>query len=401
MTEKPQAAKAKRQRLHHLDALRASAILLLIPYHGARFIYKERLEITGRGDGVADGGLYEYFVWFVHSWHMPLFFALSGFLAAGALSRGGAAMQVRERLSRLGIPLLVGVVTIIPLLNLIVNYYANLSDGPVDDRRTWELGNIFNWRVQHLWFIDYLLAGTLVLIAIWVLTRRFPQIPAAIARVFELVVGSPLAVPLLALLTAATLSLFEDWQAPPTSESLVPKPALVAYYTTFLSFGWLVSTRPQLIGKIERRWPLYLLIAAAAAPFAFELFDARHRDAGDWGQHALALYANGIVCWSAIIGFWGLFAKLFRERSAIWRYLAGASYWIYLIHLPFLAAAQGGLAQTSVASPIRLVLAVLASIAGSLLTYELFVRRTWLGRFLEGRKKRPTRRDPTPASAAG
>jgi fucose 4-O-acetylase-like acetyltransferase len=98
------------QRHHHVDAIRVSAILLLIPYHAARYVQK-----GFGGSRVADSA-----VWFVHSWHMPLFFAVSGFVAAGALQRSGAARQIRAKLTRLGIPLAVGMLTVVPLANFAV-----------------------------------------------------------------------------------------------------------------------------------------------------------------------------------------------------------------------------------------------------------------------------------------
>ncbi len=98
------------QRRHHLDAIRVSAILLLIPYHAARYIQK----------GLGENRAVDAAVWFLHTWHMPLFFAISGFLAASALRRSTAAGQVRSRLRRLGVPLVIGMLTVVPLANFFV-----------------------------------------------------------------------------------------------------------------------------------------------------------------------------------------------------------------------------------------------------------------------------------------
>ena len=100
------------QRRHHLDAVRVSAILLLIPYHAARYIQK----------GLGEDRVVDLAVWFVHTWHMPLFFAISGFLAATGLRRSSAARQLRSRLRRLGLPLVVGM-----LLELIAGAYERVE----------------------------------------------------------------------------------------------------------------------------------------------------------------------------------------------------------------------------------------------------------------------------------
>src|SRR5258708_630423 len=70
-------------RRHPQDAIGVCAILLLIPYLAACFMQK--------GDG--DPRFVDAVVWSVHPWHMPLFFATSGFLAASALSLSSAARQ--------------------------------------------------------------------------------------------------------------------------------------------------------------------------------------------------------------------------------------------------------------------------------------------------------------------
>ena len=154
-----------KERLHHLDALRASAMLLLIPYHGSRFIWK------GQVNKKEDGQPLEEIIWYVHAWHMPLFFLVSGYLLAMALERSGAQRQATNRITRLGIPLAIGMVTIIPLTNLLLAWAD--PGRPVGGReRSADLATLFNWRPLHLWFLNYLLAACLILIVFWVVLRR-------------------------------------------------------------------------------------------------------------------------------------------------------------------------------------------------------------------------------------
>ena len=155
------------QRRHHLDAIRVSAILLLIPYHAARYVQK--------GDG--DPRIVDAVVWFVHTWHMPLFFAISGFLAASALSRSTAALQVRARFRRLGLPLFVGMLTVVPLANFFVIEAAARwpRKGALPAKREMDLTNIFNFTPRHLWFISYLLIISLLAIGIWLAIQRAPS----------------------------------------------------------------------------------------------------------------------------------------------------------------------------------------------------------------------------------
>ncbi len=154
------------RRLHHLDAVRVSAILLLIPYHAARYVQKSLGE-----DRAVDAA-----VWFVHTWHMPLFFAISGFLAASGLRRSTAAGHFRSRLRRLGIPLVVGMLTVVPLANFFVIEAAAIwpRDQLIPAKRELTFGHVFNLTPQHLWFIAYLLVISLLAIGVWMAQRRSP-----------------------------------------------------------------------------------------------------------------------------------------------------------------------------------------------------------------------------------
>ena len=68
------------------------------------------------------------------------------------------------------------------------------------------------------------------------------------------------------------------------------------------------------------------------------------------------------------------------------RYLADASYWVYLVHLPLVMAGQ----VLVLAAPwpwfVKLGAVVASVTAISLLSYELLVRHTFLGRLLNGRR---------------
>lgn len=53
------------------------------------------------------------------------------------------------------------------------------------------------------------------------------------------------------------------------------------------------------------------------------------------------------------------------------RYLSDASFWIYLVHIPFLVALQSSLAETHLAVPARYGLAVCGTLALAVGTYAL------------------------------
>lgn len=60
-----------------------------------------------------------------------------------------------------------------------------------------------------------------------------------------------------------------------------------------------------------------------------------------------------------------------RREWRLLRYLSGAAFWIYLVHIPFLVALQSTLSNTGLAIPGRYVLAVSGTLALALGTYAL------------------------------
>jgi len=324
---------------------------------------------------------------------MPLFFAISGFLAATALRRSTAAMHVRSRLRRLGVPLVVGMFTVVPLANFLVISAAAVWPRyqKVPAKRELTFGHVFNLAPQHLWFLAYLLLISVLAVGVWLAVRRFGSAGPAIKRGFGILIGSWWGVFVLALLSALILSTKSGWVAGGTmSDSLIPLPTLVAYFGFFFVFGWLLSGQEHLSATLERRaWPRFSAGLALAVP-AFLLsydntdFTGNVGTAGVFvtgGQpRILGLLAVGLVSWLTLLGIWGLLARYVHGESRALRYLADAGFWIYLIHIPFLVALQSTLAQTHMEIALRYVLTVSGTLALSIGSYALLQagRRLWL-----------------------
>jgi peptidoglycan/LPS O-acetylase OafA/YrhL len=315
---------------------------------------------------------------------MPLFFAISGFLAAGALARSTAGLQVRARFRRLGLPLVVGMLTVVPLANFFVIEAAALwpRKGTVPPKRELDLANIFSFTPRHLWFIAYLLMISLVAIGVWLAIQRAPQIGAALKRGFGLMMRSWWAVPVLAAISAAILITKTGWVAGGSaSNSLIPVPTLFAYYSLFFVFGWLLSGQSELIEQLKRGAWLRLAAGVLIALPAFYLFYDSVAFTGGVGTPGVlteigalrlyGLFAVGIVCWLTLFGIWGVLARHVRQESRVLRYLSDASFWIYLVHIPFLVALQSTLSTTDLAIPVRWGVAVTGTFLLALGSYAL------------------------------
>src|SRR5581483_9578592 len=96
------------------------------------------------------------------------------------------------------------------------------------------------------------------------------------------------------------------------------------------------------------------------------------------------LYAPAI--WIATFAALGLALRFMSRFSPTWRYLADASYWLYLIHLPIVMALQVALSQRDWPALVKFAIILLVAIPPMLASYHLMVRFSFIGTVLNGRR---------------
>ena len=103
------------RRRHDLDALRGFAMLLGIGLHASLAYFPAPWWVQDRTSGLE--GLFDEFLWAVHGFRMPVFFLMSGFFTAMLWRRRGLGSLLGHRLRRVALPLAIGVVTIVPVVD--------------------------------------------------------------------------------------------------------------------------------------------------------------------------------------------------------------------------------------------------------------------------------------------
>ena len=306
-------------------------------------------------------------------WSLALFFLMAGFFGAYLLRRWGLARFARDRLRRIGIPLVVGVFAIIPLTTPILDAVKPELDPPPVP--------------AHLWFLWYVLLLYVVAVAM----LRAPWIDRAGAATSRLV-ASPLAVPLLAAVTSVLLFGAKALSVE-ASSWLVPRPELIAFYGSFFVVGVLLQGTPEGVDAGGRRpWLTGAIALAALVPIVLldptSVWGGSSYIAPDksWGWLALLC----VFTWAAVLCLCGVGKRLLSaERPAV-RYLADSSYWIFLMHVPLVPLAITAAISLGQPFPIAWGVAMALLFVPLLITYELFVRHTFIGRTLNG--PRPPRR---------
>ena len=385
------------QRWHALDAVRGFALLLGVLLHaslsylpGAEYWYI----VADSSPSTALAAL--FFV--IHCFRMLAFFLIAGFFARLALQRLGTQGFMRDRARRIALPLLAGWFPVFAAIVAVVVWAAWIKGGgslpeqaPPGPKFTPD-----DFPLTHLWFLYVLLLMySVALLLRWVLqwldgSDRFGRF-ADRALGLLLRGWAPL---LLALPLAIALVLTPKWSPwfgiPTPDQSLYPNLAAWVGYGLAFALGWgLQRQAAALLAAVERaRWS-YLLIAAAALALCVAVLGIGPAYTPELGPRERLLYAFAYACggWGLSLSMIGFALRHLSGYSAVRRYLADASYWIYLVHLPLLMALQVAAAQYAL--PVALEYLLMLSIALSLmlLSYRLWVRGSWIGALLNGRRQ--------------
>jgi glucan biosynthesis protein C len=91
--------------------------------------------------------------------------------------------------------------------------------------------------------------------------------------------------------------------------------------------------------------------------------------------------------WSLMSISIGLCKRVFSGPNKFVRYIADSSYWLYLIHLPLVIGLQIAFAELAIYWLIKLVCIFAITILISILFYDAFVRSTFIGATLNGKRK--------------
>lgn len=245
--------------------------------------------------------------------------------------------------------------------------------------------------LMHLWFLWHLcwLAGGLVVIRLMVGLLPRISLPDAL-------VSSPLC--LLGLIPLTTLT--QSWQTsfgPDTSAALIPAQHVLLHYAVFFGFGVLMNHSARAAERIGRSWWVHLPVAAASCYVALNLVHnpsfLAERELGTQLNAWLGSAMQSIFVWTTSLGLIGLTRRALSRPIARIRYLSDSSYWLYIAHLPVVVAGQFALAYVPFPPIVEFGALTVVTTLVLLLSYQCFVRYTWIGRLLNGRRVRPRDND--------
>jgi glucans biosynthesis protein C len=309
------------QRRFDLDWLRVLAFGLLIFFHSGMPFVPWTWHIKNAEHSEA----LETIMAFLHAWRLPLLFLVSGAAARLALGQRSAGSFARERLRRLGLPLLFGILVLVPpqvyfervrsheFEGSYLGFYPHFFDG------IYPVGN-FSW--HHLWYVVYVLVFSLVSLPL--LTFLRDRGCGLLTRATDLLARPGALVLLMPLPLAIVFLLQRDW---PETNNLFADWYNVAISLTLFLYGYAIYSSERLLAAIERQRAVTLALGIVL----YLVFQALLRSATVF---PFALFAPietlFVMAWLlAVIGY---AARYLRHGGVVLRYATEAVYPFYLLH---------------------------------------------------------------------
>jgi hypothetical protein len=362
-----------------LDWIRVGAFLLLILYHvGMAFVtWDWHVKTAHPGPGP------EGFMALLNPWRLSLLFFVSGCATSFMGARLSPSALARLRLGRLGIPLLFGMLVIVPPQSWVqvrehgfrIGYWAFYGryltfDEDFCDAR----GCLILPTWNHLWFVAYLLAYTLGLAAVlaWA-----PRVTDWLGRRAARVLSGPGA-----LLAPCAWLVAARWFLAPRFEEthalLGDWYAHSVYLAVFL-LGVGLARQAGFWREADRlRWMALGLALVCGAAWALYV----HAYTGDAVPTPALRRAMrcvyGIDQWSTIMAVLGWGQRHLRRGGPALDYLTQGVFPFYILHQTIIVLTEFWLKRVGLPQPAEAGILVVVTAAGCLAGYEAVRRVRWL-----------------------
>lgn len=379
MSAEPPGQSPAKIRIHGLDAVRGGALLLGIVIHSLMPYVK------GMPWLVPDSQLAVWpftIISGIHFFRMTLFLLMAGYFGHMMRERRGSWGYLKDRLKRITLPLFVfWPIAVLPL-GLLAAWHAQREGIPLQRP---DVSGASAFDLGHLWFLWVLTQCILLALAIrWAFTRVSPRASAATARRLAGWLSAPGGVLLAAIPYALTTNLQRDLSGIVAPTTLLPGPVALIAYLGALGVGWVLSCDPESLHRLGRLawWNTVLAFVSMAGALMGTHVLPVDPNLPEW----LALTLMAAASWSTCYALLGLSVRYLTTARPWIRYLADASYWMYLMHLVLLTFFQVLLAPLGWPILVKVGLNIGVTTLILLGTYHLFVRSTALGGWLNGRR---------------
>lgn len=350
-------------RKYYIDNLRWATILLLFPYHTA-MIYNDWGENFYVRSAPVDS--ISGFIIATYTWFMPLLFVVSGISSYWALQKRTPAVYLKERVRKLLLPLILGILLIVPVQTYYAERFHNGYTGSY-----WGQYQLFfskfndltgytgGFTMGHLWFLWHLFLISVLALPLMHyylkskrnLTLQKCTLPILLCLFFLPLIATP-------ILNFGGKSFGR-------------------FFVLFL-LGFFVLSDASIEKLLEkRRWPLFFAFVLLTVTKLISYFAFQFRDGTAVGVF------DAVVMWVAILAFLGMAKRYFNQSTPFFRHLSKASFGIYLLHQSCLVMVGYYVLRTVQGAYVQfwLILAGSAALTFTLYTLLWALPTYWLAQY--------------------
>jgi surface polysaccharide O-acyltransferase-like enzyme len=362
-------------RIHSLDFLRAFALLMGVLLH-VLMLFLEPFDGSEPRLGASI-----IFIW-IHTWRMPLFMLLAGFFTALSLSKRDVGNYALNRLIRLGVPILL-LWAVIPAVDETTSDIFKLPE-----LISWVLYDLpFTLRLDHLWFLYYLLIFYGVLLLLKSITPRIftfiSDFKLSSARV--LLLWLPILI-LLSPLNKPTGGIFGEI---PTTFGEVELGSML-FMASFFLMGLQIQKSARFLEQLQqKRFWVPSLIIFSLIPIGLMGWGGLKEEPFVFSSELEMWIANSLSGSAAlllVLSIMGFGMNQITSSGSTLRWLVKLSYPIYVFHLMFVISVSGTLMFLGVNDLLVVLLGVTSGILGPVIIYYAIVFWTPLDWVFNGYK---------------
>lgn len=338
-----------RNRLFFLDNLKVFLIMLVVAHHAGQpyggsggWWYFTTSNSPGLGAFFAVNAAF----------FMSLFFLISAYLVPTSLQRKSIGPFLRDRLARLGIPLIIGFVLLIPISWPEINF-------------------------GHLWFLQHLLIYVVIYVMVQFLAQKYRKVRR------DEFADKPFPHPFAIILFAILISLLtffirimfpiDHWIG--FLGVIQTEFAHVPQYVSFFMVG-LVAAKHHWFNKIPKSIGITWLFVGIVIAFILYSGQITSFQTGGWNWGSLGYsFTETFLCTGLCIGLLFLFQLKVNVSNSTLKILSANAYSVYIFHVFIVVGLQYIVEPLPVSAYFKFFLVVVLGISLSFFISHFIIRK--------------------------